>query len=81
MDEKGRLYIAANGRAGQIWRFDPVTEEMVLIARDVFGAASIAFGEGKFDHESIYVSTTFNGGRGGKVWRVPVGVKGAALNR
>jgi sugar lactone lactonase YvrE len=81
MDEKGRVYIAANGRAGQIWRYDPATEEMVLIARDVFGAASIAFGEGEFDHESIYVSTTFNGGRGGKVWRVPVGVKGAVLNR
>jgi sugar lactone lactonase YvrE len=81
MDEKGRVYVAANGRAGQIWRYDPATEEMVLIARDVFGAASIAFGEGEFDHESIYVSTTFNGGRGGKVWRVPVGVKGAVLNR
>jgi sugar lactone lactonase YvrE len=81
MDEKGRVYIAANGKAGEIWRFDPATEDMVLIARHVYGAASIAFGEGDFDHESIYVSTTFNGGRGGKIWRVPVGVKGAALNR
>lgn len=81
MDVKGRLYIAANGRAGQIWRFDPRTEEMVLIARDVFGAASIAFGEGEFDRESIYISTTFTGGRGGKIWRVPVGVTGAVLNR
>ena len=81
MDEKGRIYIASNGRAGEIWRFDPVTKELVLIARNIYGAASIAFGEGKFDHKSIYVSTTFNGGRGGKIWRVPVGVKGAALNR
>lgn len=81
MDEKGRLYIAANGKAGEIWRFDPATEEMVLIARNVYGAASIAFGEGAFDPHSIYVSTTFNRGRGGKIWRVPVGVKGAVLNR
>lgn len=81
MDEKGRVYIAANGRAGQIWRYDPATDEMVLIARDVYGAASIAFGEGEFDHESIYVSTTFSGGRGGKVWRIPVGIKGAVLHR
>jgi sugar lactone lactonase YvrE len=81
MDEKGRIYIAGNGKAGEIWRFDPVTKELVLIAKNVYGAASIAFGEGKFDHKSIYVSTTFSGGRGGNTWRVPVGVKGAALNR
>ncbi len=81
MDEKGRLYIAVNGKAGEIWRFDPATQEMMLITRNVYGAASIAFGEGGFDHESIYISTTFNGGRGGKIWRVPVGVKGAVLNR
>lgn len=81
MDRKGRVYIAANGEAGEIWRLDPVTEELVLIARDVYGAASIAFGEGEFDHQSIYVSTTFNRGRGGKIWRIPVGVEGQPVNR
>ena len=79
MDEKGRVYVAANNKAGQIWRYDPATDELTMIARDVYGAASIAFGAGEFDPESIYVSTTYNGGRGGKVWRVPVGVRGAGL--
>lgn len=81
MDAKGRVYVAANGRAGEIWRYDPASGEMTLVARDVYGAASLAFGEGEFDRESIYVTTTFNGGRGGKVWRVPVGVEGAPLHR
>lgn len=81
VDRLGRIYIAANGKAGQIWRFDPATEDLVLIARDVFGAASIAFGEGGFDHHSIYVSTTYNGGRGGKIWRIPVGVEGQPVTR
>jgi hypothetical protein len=31
--------------------------------------------------ESLYVTTTYSGGRGGKIFRVPVGVKGAKLNR
>ena len=52
-----------------------------LIAVGMFGAARIAFGEGAFDHLSIYISTTFNGGRGGNIWRVPVGIEGARLNR
>jgi len=81
MDLEGRVYVAANGLAGQIWRYDPRDGELILIARDVYGAASIAFGQGEFDHQSIYVSTTFNGGRGGKVWRIPVGVSGQVLHR
>ena len=81
MDRLGRVYIAANGKAGQIWRLDPATEELVLIARDVFGAASIAFGEGDFDNHSIYVTTTNNGGRGGKIWRVQVGIEGQPVTR
>jgi sugar lactone lactonase YvrE len=81
MDRKGRVYIAANGEAGEIWRYDPATEELVLIARDVYGAASIAFGAGEFDPQSIYVSTTFNRGRGGKIWRIPVGVEGQPVTR
>lgn len=81
MDRLGRLYVAANGRAGQIWRYDPSDGGLVLIARDVYGAASIAFGAGEFDPLSIYVSTTNNGGRGGKIWRIPVGVEGQTLHR
>ncbi len=81
MDREGRVYVAANGQAGEVWRFDPATDELVLIARNVYGAASIAFGEGEWDHQSIYVSTTFNQGRGGKIWRVSVGVEGQPVTR
>ena len=81
MDVEGRVYIAANGKAGQVWRFDPASGELVLIAERVYGAASIAFGAGDFDHESIYVATTFNQGRGGKIWRIPVGTTGQQLHR
>lgn len=81
MDVLGRVYIAANGDAGQVWRFDPSNSEIVLIADGIFGAASIAFGAGEFDHQSIYVSTTTNQGRGGKIWRVHVGVEGQTLHR
>ena len=81
IDALGRVYIAANGAAGQVWRYDPADGDVVLIAEGVFGAASIAFGAGDFDHESIYVTTTNNQGRGGKIWRVPVGVEGQKLHR
>ncbi|MCL7970470.1 MAG: SMP-30/gluconolactonase/LRE family protein [marine benthic group bacterium] len=74
MDEHGRVYVAANG-LGEIWRVDPSTGESVLIAEDMPGAASIAFGRGIFDHEAIYVTST----RTGRVWEVKVGAKGAAL--
>lgn len=80
MDRKGRVYITANN-AGQIWRFNPDLEAMVLIAEGMFGAASIAFGEGEFDHQAIYVTTTFAGGRGGKVFEVKVGVEGLLPDR
>jgi sugar lactone lactonase YvrE len=76
MDELGRVYVAANS-SGQIWRIDPQTRETVLIAENMPGAASIAFGEGGFDHHAIYVTST----RTGKVWEVPVGVRGARLHR
>ena len=76
MDELGRIYVAANG-LGQIWRIDPDTRETVLIAENMPGAASIAFGEGSFDHHAIYVTST----RTGKVWEVQVGIAGAPLHR
>lgn len=80
MDADGRVYITAN-RNGKIWRFDPESGEMLLIAEHVFGAASVVFGEGEFDSRSIYVTTTFSSGRGGKIWRIPVGVEGMTVVR
>lgn len=79
-DRLGRIYIAANG-AGRLWRYDPNADEMLLIAEGMFGLASLAFGEGEFDRESIYATATFAAGRGGKIWRIPVGVEGAPLVR
>ena len=78
MDEKGRVYIADNG-GGKIWRFDPESEEMVLIAEGMPSVASMVFGEGDFDPRSIYATSTFRGG--GRIWRVPVGVGGAKQYR
>ena len=80
MDSSGRVYIAANN-PGELWRFDPETEEMTLIAKGMFGLASLAFGAGEFDAQSIYATTTFAGGRGGKIWRIPVAATGGPLNR
>jgi len=75
MDVQGRVYIAANGEA-KIWRFDPKTEELELIARRMPGVASLAFGQGEFDHHAIYATST----RAGLVWKVPVSVAGAPLH-
>ena len=78
LDRLGRVYIAENP-AGKIWRFDPASDELIVVAEGVDRAASLVFGEGQFDHKSLFVSTTFNGG--GKVWRVPVGIEGAPVER
>jgi sugar lactone lactonase YvrE len=76
LDELGRIYVAANG-TGQIWRIDPATHETVLIAENMPGVASLAFGLGEFDHQAIYATST----RTGRVWEVKVGVGGAPLHR
>jgi sugar lactone lactonase YvrE len=76
LDSLGRLYVAANG-AGQIWRIDPTTRETMLIAEGMPGVASLAFGQGEFDHQAIYATST----RTGRVWEVKVGVGGAPLHR
>jgi len=73
-DEVGRVYVADNG-AGKIFRFDPKTGEVLLIAEGMPAVASLVFGEGKFDHEAIYATSTMRGG--GKIWKIKVGVKGA----
>jgi len=76
MDSRGRIYIAANGDS-KIWRLDPATGKLEVIAKKMPGVASLAFGQGEFDHQSIYATST----RRGKVWQVPVGVTGAPLHR
>jgi len=75
-DEFGRIYVADNG-AGKIRRFDPKTGEVVLIAEGMPGVASLAFGEGKFDREAIYATST----RRGNIWKVRVGARSARLHR
>jgi sugar lactone lactonase YvrE len=76
IDELGRIYVASNG-AGQIWRVDPQTKETVLIAENMPGVASLAFGRGDFDHHAIYATST----RTGRVWEVKVGIGGTPLRR
>lgn len=77
-DEEGRIYIADNG-AGKIFRFDPRTSEMILIAEGMTAVASLVFGEGTFDREALYATSTERGG--GKIWKVRVGERGAKLYR
>jgi sugar lactone lactonase YvrE len=76
VDEFDRVYVADNG-AGKIRRFDPKTGEVVLIAEGMPGVASLAFGEGRFDRQAIYATST----RRGTIWKVRVGAKGAPLHR
>jgi sugar lactone lactonase YvrE len=76
IDDAGRIYVAAN-LAGQVWRVDPASGAAVLVAEGMPGAASIAFGAGSFDAESIYVTST----RTGKVWEVKVGARGLPLHQ
>jgi TolB protein len=76
MDVLGRIYVAC-WRAGQIWRFNPHTGDRTLIAENVPGVASMAFGRGEFDHTAIYATST----QLGVVWKVPVGIAGIPLHR
>jgi len=76
MDIQGRIYIAAWG-TGQIWRLEPSTGALVLVAENMPGIASLAFGQGDFDHGAIYATSTLQG----IVWEVDVGIEGAPLFR
>lgn len=78
MDERGRVYVADNG-AGKIWRIDPKSGDLTLIAEGMPRIASLVFGEGDFDRTALYVTSTFRGG--GTIWKVPVGVRGASVVR
>lgn len=77
-DELGRIYVADNG-AGKIFRYDPKTGDMMLIAEGMPSIASLVFGEGKFDRHAIYATSTQRGG--GKIWKIRVGVRGAKYNQ
>lgn len=78
LDELGRIYVADNG-AGKIWRIEPESRELTLIAESMPNIASLVFGEGRFDPTALYVTSTFRGG--GTIWKVPVGVRGASVVR
>lgn len=74
-DRRGRLYLSA-ARAGQLWRIDPKTGAGELLADNLPGLASLAFGRGAFDRRSLYATQI----RGGRLLRFPVDVEGAALS-
>ena len=78
MDTLGRLYVTVP-REGQIWRVDPRTGDRLLIAEGMPGIASIAFGQGGFDHHALYGASTRRGG--GRIWKIDVGIGGARLRR
>jgi len=76
MDNRGRVYTADNN-GGKIWRFDPETGNTILIAEGMPNIASLVFGEGAFDRQSLYATCTFRGG--GKIWKIRVGAMGQRL--
>jgi len=78
MDQQGRVYIADNG-GGKVWRFDPDSGDLVLVAEGMPSIASLVFGEGEFDPYSLYGTSTFRGG--GRIWRIPVGARGVRQYR
>lgn len=57
----GMLYLTA-ARAGQLWRIDPGKRTGELLADGFPGLASLAFGRGNFDANSLYV-VQIRGGR------------------
>ena len=76
VDVEGRIYLTA-ARAGQLWRFDPKTGDGEMLADGLQGLASIAFGQGAFDSESLYAMQI----QGGRILRFKVGARGAPLHR
>jgi len=76
MDVFGRIYVAC-WNTGEIWRFNPDNDELILICEGLSGVASLSFGRGEFDNNAIYATSTLQG----TVWKIPVGVEGAELHR
>jgi hypothetical protein len=75
MDTRGRLHVST-ARTRKIWCYDPDLEQTILVAQGMPGVAGLAFGRGEFDHHFIYVAITYSGGRGGKIYRISVGIGG-----
>ena len=76
---RARQDLIADNGGNQIVRLDPETGLVTTIAEGMPAAASLVFGEGEFDNQALYVTSTFRGG--GKIWKVSVGVRGATLHR
>ncbi|MEW6322480.1 MAG: SMP-30/gluconolactonase/LRE family protein [Acidobacteriota bacterium] len=74
VDETGRVYVSA-ARVGELWRFDPRTNRRERLAAGLPGLASLAFGQGPFERESLYATQI----RGGRLLRFSVGARGAPL--
>jgi sugar lactone lactonase YvrE len=75
LDEKGRLYVAASV-TGTVWRVEVSTGEAVKVADGMPFVASLAFGRGgDFPETSLYATELY----GGKVWKLDLGVRGAAI--
>lgn len=75
LDEKGRLYVAAN-LMGTIWRIDPAGPTVEKVANGMPFVASLAFGRGgEFPETTLYATQLV----GGKVWSLDLGVAGAPL--
>ena len=78
LDAEGRIYMADNG-GGRILRWTPGSQQVEVVAEGMPHAASLVFGEGPFDAQSLYVTSTLKGG--GRIWRVHVGTRGAPMFR
>ena len=70
IDSEGNVYVALN-TAGQIAKVDPEGNS-TLLAVDLIGPASLAFGQGDFDPCSLYVTSLFTQ----DLYRVGAGVPG-----
>lgn len=70
----GSVYVALN-IVGELARVKPDTGEIEIVARGLTFPASVAFGRGKFDRCSLYVTELF----GKNVHRISVGVQGGKI--
>ncbi|MCB9477895.1 MAG: SMP-30/gluconolactonase/LRE family protein [Deltaproteobacteria bacterium] len=75
MDENGKIYVCANTN-GTVIRFDPITLEQEVVAEDLGGVASLAWGTGgDFPETTLYATRLF----AGEVVAMPIGVRSAKL--
>lgn len=76
LDARGMLYVAAN-TDGRVWRIDPETGDTELAADGIFGVASLAFGAGDWDADTMYATQLF----GGRLYAIALGLPGAPVFR